>query len=499
MCPSDNTARPFALPAFPPADGLLESLESGEIAATEFELEAGNPGQLAASGQAAEGGSSSASAETSWLQLAALLGAAAEASGALAAVDAVQYVSSLALQQCQQARQQRSAELAAFQWVNEHLLPPEAAAAAAGLLAGAPLSCAAAAAAGAALPPVHPAVAAWALASSRQQLLRQLQAGTGTLQSLEVPLQHWQQQLAAVQQQLGSEVAAAAPFASAELAGLLQRQQQWLQGAAAHAANLLELSQAVLQLEASRTADTPVVAATGEQQAAAAAGQTVDRYQAEQQEGWRRYTALLQQMQQLHGSYAAAQRSVGAATAELQQLQLRRQEAQSIMQSAEDAGSQAAAGFAASALPLVKSTQQLPTVVSSLLPQLAGAGEWAQRLLVVQRWAAELAAAGGSAAPAAEQQAEQAAAAATCVHQLLKALQAVQAALLPARNRLLAGGRGEAAAQQQAADVIDSLSAAIAQLQPQVSSSLPHAPSLMRLRLQHVQLHATVANAGTLR
>jgi hypothetical protein len=85
------------------------------------------------------------------------------------------------------------------------------------------------------------------------------------------------------------------------------------------------------------------------------------------------------------------------------------------------------------------------------------------------------------------------------VHQLLKALQALQAALLPARNRLLAGGRGEAAAQQQAADVIDSLSAAITQLQPQVSSSLPHAPSLMRLRLQHVQLHATVANAETLR
>ena len=406
--------------------------------------------------------------------LAALLSSAASAGGALAALDAVQYVGGLALQQAQQLRQQHCAELAAFQWANEHLLPPEAAAAAAGVLEGAELSAANAAAAGAAVPPVHPAVAAWAVRRSRRQVLQRLEAASATLLSLDAPLQQWQRQLAAVQQRLEEEVAGTMPFASADLHQQLQQQQRWLQAAAGHTANLLEVGQAVAQLEASRTVDAPdTLAPAGAEGAAAAAAPLANRYAAEQREGWQRYTALLQQMQALHSAHAAAERTAAAAAAELEQLRLRRREADAIAQSAEAAGSNAAASFAASALPLVKATQQLPTAVNNLLPRLTGGVNWAQQLRQAHGWAAELAAvaaATGAEDEAAAAAAERLAVAAACMEQLPAAVQQLQAALLPARNRLLAGGRGEMAAQQQAADVIDALSLAITQLQPQVGA-----------------------------
>jgi chromosome segregation ATPase len=315
------------------------------------------------------------------------------------------------------------------------------------------------------------------LHGSRQQVLQQLESGAATLLSLEAPLQQWQRSLAAVERQLSDEVAAAMPFAAGDLQQALGQQQQWLTSAAAHTANLLEVAQAVLQLEASRTADS----ASGTAAAAAVAGagqqtggaQPADRYSAEQREGWQRYAALLQQMQQLHGAYTAAERDVAAAAGELQQLALRRQEATAIAQSAEEAGSTAATAFAASALPLVKATQQLPTAMAQLLPRLSGASQWADQLAQSQRWAAELAAAaadddGSGVGQGAAAAAEQLAAAAACARQLPAAVQQLQAALLPVRNRLLAGGRGEAAAQQQAADVVDALSAAVTELQPQV-------------------------------
>ena len=471
---------------------MLESLEPAGASEFEGASPAGSQPQLS---QPGAGGSlsqlsderdgascgQSAGASLGWRQLAVLLAAAAEASGALAAVDAVQYVSGLALQQAQQLRQQHCAELAACQWANEHLLPPEAAAAAASLLANVTLSAAAAAAAGAALPPVHPAVAAWVLRSSRQQVLQQLEAGSATLLSLEAPLQQWQRSLAAVQRQLSDEVAAAMPFAASDLQQALGQQQQWLAAAAAHTANLLEVAQAVLRLEASRTADTAAAgsapaAAGPEQQQQPAAAQPADRYSAEQREGWQRYMALLQQMQQLHGAYTAADRAVAAAVGELQQLALRRQEATAIAQSAEEAGSNAAAVFGASALQLVKATQQLPTAMAQLLPKLAGATEWVGQLALSQQWAAELAAAaaddkGSGVGKAATTAAEQLAAAAACARQLPAAVEQLQTALLPVRNRLLAGGRGEVAAQQQAADVVDALSAAVTELHPQVGQA----------------------------
>lgn len=472
------------------ADDLLEgSLEPGTA---EFEEGAGadssqerlsQPFSLTvASGASRLPLSDSSAGRSGTGQLAGLLAAAAEVTGLLAAVDAVQYVSALALQQAQQLRHQHCSELAAFQWVNEHLLPPEACEAAAALLAGAELSATAAGTAGAAVPPVHPAVAAWALRSSRQQVLQQLLEGTGTLQSLEAPLKQWQQQMAATGRQLEAEVAAAVPYAAAALQQQLQQQQQWLGLAGRAAASLLEVSQAVLQFEASRTADAQagadlagaaadVVLPAQQQQPA-----VVDRYQAEQQLGWRRYSDLLRQMQQLQGSYAAAEVAVAAAVGELQQLRLRRQEATSIMQSAEAAGSNAAANFAALALPLIKSSQQLPQALTRLLPLLAGSRQWAEQLLTAQRRAGELVTAEGDEgagfapemAAEARQAAQRLASAAACVQQLPAAVQGLQAALLPTRNRLLAGRRGEAAAQAQAADVVDSLSASVTQLHPQL-------------------------------
>lgn len=411
-----------------------------------------------------------------------LLAAAAEACGALAAVDAVRYVGALAAQQCQQLRQRHCGGLAAFQWLNEHLLPGDAADAAASLLAApdTELSGATLAAAGAAMPPMHPAVATWVLRSSRADLLHTLAAGAGTLQALQAPLQQWQQQLAAVAAQLAAEVDAAAPYASSAVQRQLQHQQQWLQQAAGVAASLVEVAQAVLQLEAARNADVPPPPADATQQqpgqpepAQGASG--VDRHQAEQWECWQRYEALLRQMQQLQDAYGAAQGGVQAAEAELEQLRLRRREADAIKQSAEVAGSAAAASFAALALPLVKATQQLPPAVARLLPELAGACECAAQLAAARHAAAELAAAecgedSGAAALAAEarQAAGQLAGSAACLRDVKAATEALQAALLPARNRLLAGRRGEAAAQAQAAEVVDALSAAVTQLHSQV-------------------------------
>lgn len=432
----------------------------------------------------AEPGSGSSAAQAEARQLPALLAAAAEACGALAAVDAVQYVSTLALQQCQQLRQRHCGELAAFQWRNEHVLPPTATDATANLLAGAglELSAAALAAAGAPLPAMHPAVAAWSLRISRTELLHALAAGAGTLQALEAPLQQWRAQLASVAAQMAAEVDAAAPYASSALQHQLQHQQQWLQQAAGVTASLLEMAQAVLQLEAACTADAPPLPAgtadnAGGQQKPAGVVSAAEQYQAEQREGWQRYEALLRQMQQLQGEYSATQQRVQASDAELEQLRLRQLEAAAIRQSAEAAGSNAAANFAALALPLVKATQQLPQAVSRLLPMLAGARECAAQLAAARRAAAELATTEcgeGSPAAALAAEAKQAAArlasSAACLRHLPAAVEALQVALLPARNRLLAGGRGEAAAQAQAAQVVDALSAAATQLNLQVGS-----------------------------
>lgn len=482
-CPGRYCCAPLLISPPPPlpahTDDMLEALEPSSEPA-EF---AGGSGGLSQEDGIAAGGGDGASAAAA-PDLSALLAAAAEASGALAAVDAVQYVSGLALAQAQQLRQQHCAELAAFQWANEHQLGPEAAAAAEALLqGGGVLSAAAMAAAGASLPRLHPAVAGWTVRSGRHGVLAELRAGLGALLSLEAPLAAWQQQLVAAGQELSAEVAAVAPWAAADLEQRLRGQQAWLQATSAHAANLQEVAQAVLQLEAARAAGTPDTAASAEAAAAAPGEQqaqarhAADRYAAAQQEGWRRYAGLVGQMQALHARHVAADRAVAAAASELAQLQLRRREATTIAQSAEAAGSHAATTFAAAALPLVKATQQLPPAVTRLLPQLAGADGWAEQLRQAQQQTAELAASvageagGATQGAAAAAAAQQLAAAAACVAELPAAVQALQAALLPARNRLLAGGRGEAAARQQTAQTIDALSPSITQLGPQVRGS----------------------------
>ena len=443
-------------------------LEPLEASAAGFEGLAGaSQDQLSQPSEGWDAGEDGGAAPPGVAALAAALAAAAEATGALAAVDAAQYVSALARQQLQAVRQQHCAQLGAYQWVHERLLPAEAATAAEVLLEGAVVSGARAAAAGVPLPAVHPAVGSWELRGSRRQVLQQLQAGVGTLLSLAAPLQQWQQVVAAAAAAMAGEAEAAMPYAAPALHEQLQRQQQWLAVAAAHAGTLVDVSQAVLQFEASRSAALAADAA-GEALLAEEAAQPADRYQVEQAEGWQRYAALLRGMQQLQGRYSAAEGGVAGAAGELEQLQLRAAEAASVAQSAAEAGSAAAANFAGLALPLVKATLQLPGSVAKLLPQLAGAGEWAAQLRRGARAAAELAAAGDEGGTEAAAAAAELDAAAARLQLLLPATQALQAALLPVRNRLLAGRRGEAAAQAQAAEVVDSLSAAVTSVAPHV-------------------------------
>eukprot|EP00887_Chlorella_sp_A99_P005628 scaffold1.g5628.t1 len=385
--------------------------------------------------------------------LAALLAACCSAAGCLSALDTAAYVAGQALQQCQQQRARHAVELAAFEWVHEELLPADQLE----MQLATPVTAATASTAGLAPGALPPATAHWSLAIRRRYLLQGMQAAVNTLLSLEAPLQQWGGAAAAMQQQLSDDLAAAMPYAAPQLHAALGQRQQWLAASAAHAASLCRLGQALLALESSR--------------AALALAPSADP--------WQRYAVLVAGMRQLAAAHTAAEAGVAAAGVELEQLLSRRTEAESILQSAEVAGKAAAAQFAGQALALVRATQSLAPALRDLLPALGGAEAQAAALgaarallgsfcLTAKRAAAAFAASEPlhelhARAAEAERQLD---AAAELLGGLPPALDALYQALLPVRNRLLGGGRGEAAAREQAADVIDSLAPALTEVQP---------------------------------
>ena len=395
-----------------------------------------------------------------------LLAACADASGSLSAADSAAYVTSWALQQCQQQQAAHAAELAAFEWLHEEMLPPDQLPAQLAV----PITAAVAAAAGSAAASSPAEAASWALSMPRRHLLQGIQAAVNTLLSLEAPLQQWGRSRVKLQRQLEEEISAAMPYLGPQLRTVLAAQQKWLDTAAAHAGSLTRLGQAVLLFESSR-------AATQSTETAAA-------------EPWQRYAALVLGMQQLETAHAAAEAGVVGAAGELEQLSVRRAEAVAIQQTAGGVGKAAAAQFAANALALVKATQALTPALRNLLPTLGSCEAQAAVLqqvrqqlasfsLVASRRAGSQAAGSRAAAPATEhtllplQQrcaaAEQGLdAGAELLAALPSSLDALYQQLLPVRNKLLAGGRGEAAARQQATEVIDGLASVLTEVQPQV-------------------------------
>ncbi|GAB4817948.1 hypothetical protein N2152v2_004994 [Parachlorella kessleri] len=415
-------------------------------------------------------------------QLAAALGSCADAAGALAAVDSLQYLTGLALQQCSQQAQQAAAELARLEWLHEgSLLAQGVAPGQLGSWAK-PSGITAEVLGDASL--VHPLVSRWVLRSRRSTLLHAMQTSATQLAGLDQQLQRWQASLAQQGQQLESEVAAVMLFALPGLKGLLGSQQHWLSSTAGYSAALVQLAQAVLSFENSRTELSSFEGGQEQQASSDAAAQQA------QHSSWQQFEAVLRQMQGLHQSYMAADDITTAANRELAGVHQRRMEALAIMQSAQAKTAEAEVELGSLALPLIKATLQLVQGLRAVVPQLDGLSAHTAVLQQAQRQAFTLCTMLRRAQRAQQTQqqglqrrcqeaSQELLRALGCMGSLPGAVRAVQQALNAAHGAVLQKkGKGEAAARQTAVELVTAMRDAIEQLQPQVEG-LPAAGALL--------------------
>jgi hypothetical protein len=339
-----------------------------------------------------------------------------------------------ALQQCVPQAQRAAADLAALQWRHEPAL----------------LRCAAPSALQ--LPLMPPPVAhGWALRLPRSQLLERMRQAAAALLQLESSAALVRGQAVQVAQRFAEEASAAMPYVGPSLEAGCRAANEWRAGAAAHASSLRQLLEALLQLEAARGEEPPVSPA---------------------------YNEAVRRVRAVHDAHGAAGHKAGAAQQALELLRRSRADALAMQTSVEQGAAAAEAAFNPSALPLVRATQKLAPALHAVHAALGDSAPGVDALRRAKHRAARLASAAiatrqrdPALAELAKRRAAQLAAALAAGEALPGAVEALLAAVEAARKELQKGGRGQAAARTQAADVVAALRPAMHALKPLVRRS----------------------------
>lgn len=387
---------------------------------------------------------------TSSTDLISLLSSCADASGGLAAVDAVLHVTATTAQHGAQQAQQARLDLALHQWRYEPLLltvlSPEDLSTLPDLGTSTSASL---------LPSSVAELSAAALKAPRHEVLDTLKASITAIDVAESGAAAWRQASSPVMLELTRDVSMIAPHAMGNIRACLHAAQEWDAKAATHAQEVRDTLEALLDFEYSRE----VQGGEGE---------------------WKRYREAVQRVHAAGAASLEAETALAQAHSELEVLNGSREEALGALRGAEESGTAATAKLSRYALPLVKATQKLPTALQELLSTVENMSPNVELLTRVQRRLARLQTApappgqspNNSPSELPSKVAEAMGALSSglgVLQELPRALEKLHRFVQLAKRGLQQGGRGEAAAREQAGDVVMTVKGAIGEITPLVS------------------------------
>ena len=388
-----------------------------------------------------------------------LLSSCADTAGALAAVDAVLHVSATTAQHGAQQAQQARLDLSVHQWRYEPLLltilSPKDLSTLPDLETNSSTN---AAGTTSLLPPSVAELSASALKAPRHELLDTLKGSITALDAAEISVASWHQLETPAQREIINDLGRIAPQAMENLRACMNNMRDWDRGAANNARQVRDTLEALLDFELSR--------------------------EVKEESGmeWKQYREAVQRVHAVHAASIEAETALAQAQSELEVLRASREEALLAKRGAEESGTAATARLSRYALPLVKATQKLPTSLQELITAVEDLSSKVELLNRLQRRLNRLQSArtphtqATSTTSEVEAKLSEAISALSTgmgtLQELPRALEKLHRFVHLAKRGLQQGGRGEAAAREQAGDVVMTIKGAIADIAPLVRNYL---------------------------
>jgi len=431
---------------------------------------------------------------SSWEQLSNVLSLCSDASGALAAVDAVLHVTASTMHQAAQQAQQAQADLAAHQWMYEPLLihstqgiTPEdlkKALQQEGFETGGRLS-------KLALLPSALELSLSALLTPRYEVLSNLKYTIAGLQSAEEEIQKWKDVAVPIENCFSGELLRIAPTIASHIEVCLEAGHGWRNTAVMHGIHLKDALNAVVECEAARDSHAAAQKEENKQGNAAAGDQELQMQIEKDKEEYRK---AVEHVHDVHAALSTAQSSFTTHQNELNTLRKEVNTAAEEISNIQKHESTAAEQVSNVALPLVKAMQKLPTTLQTIQEYLGNVDVAVEVLSTMQRRLARVHAAtapssfsnvggNGNGDGSTRLQIsfqvqiskilENLSTSVDFLRTLPTVLHTLQYSVDAARRSLLQhGGRGVVAAREQAGDVVRLCKDAMEKLQPLVSGTL---------------------------
>jgi hypothetical protein len=418
-------------------------------------------------------------------QLSTLISLCCEKSGALAAVDAVLHLTGTTNHQAKQQAQQAQIDLAAHQWIYEPVLLHSSNITAEDLktalqqesnkTTGAPSTL---------LLPSPLELTLAALVTPRYEVLSTLKAAITTLQSTEEGIQKWENVAIPIEHLFSSELLRIAPTAGANIQVCIEAGHGWRNTAVMHLMHLKDALKSVVECE--NVKDSSVAEKKEEKHCDGGDGEEKIKFEKERAE----YNLAIEHV---HAALTTAQSSLTTHRQELDNLRKEVKTAAEKISKFENLSAAAVEQLSHVALPLVKATQKLPGILQTVQEYVTHVDRHIDVLSTMQRRLTRVYTAtvsfssfacgsggGGDGSTRTgiasfEVQIssilENLSTSVDSLRSLPTVLQTLQYSVDAARRSLLLhGGRGVAAAREQAVGVIRQCKDAMEKLQPLVSS-----------------------------
>ncbi|KAL4548122.1 hypothetical protein Ndes2526B_g07322 [Nannochloris sp. 'desiccata'] len=440
-------------------------------------------------------------------QLSNLISLCSDKSGALAAVDAVLHVTATTMYQVAQQAQQAQVDLAAHQWMHEPVLinssanlniAPEdlkkALQQEGTTVGGAPLKLA--------LLPSPIELTLSALCTPRYEVLSNLKSAVAALHSAEEEIHKWKGVAIPIENLFSSELLRIAPSAAANIEVCLEAGHGWRNTAVMHEMHLKDAVKSLLECEAARDMHAAAQKVDNQEGNDAAGGADADqelkmKFEKEREE----YGKAIEHVHAMRDALSTAQSSFTAHQEELDTLRREVRLAAEEISKIEKRADAAVEQVSNVALPLVKATQKLPTTLQTVQEYILNADVAVEVLSTLQRRLARVHAAtasslistsskiggghadGSTSTTSLEVQIskvlENLSTSVDSLRTLPSALHILQYSVDAARRSLLQhGGRGVAAAREQAGGVVRQCKEAMEKLQPLLETAESNAAKL---------------------
>jgi len=433
-------------------------------------------------------------------QLNSALSLCSDTSGALAAVDAVLHVTATTMPQAAQQAQQAQVDLAAHQWMYEPILlqstgiNPEdlkIALQQKGFETGGPPS-------KMALLPSPLEFSLAALLTPRYEVLSNLKSAVSALQSAEEEIQKWKDVAVPIENCFAGELLRIAPATADNIEVCLEAGHSWRNTAVMHGMHLKDALNAVLECEVAKDSNAAAARKVEDKQGNAdGGGSDGDReLQLKFEKDKEEYREAVEHVHVMRDALSTAQSSFTTHQNELDTLRTEMKTAAEKIPKIERLTTKAVDQVSNVALPLVKATQKLPATLQTVQEYLENVDVAVEVLSTMHRRLARVHAAtasslsssstnrsgrgnGDGSTPQTSLEVqimkilENLSTSVDFLRTLPSVLLTLQYSVDAARRSLLKhGGRGVAAAREQAGGVVTQCKDAVEKLQPLVSTSV---------------------------